>query len=101
MYRITEGKDKYIYVKNDAALEEWKAQNVGKKYVVNRMKGLGEMDVEQTEECLTGPGRVLQQITVDDVNAANALFDQLMGTAAAPRKEYIKIHSKEATYNAE
>ena len=101
LYRITEGKDKYIYVKNDAALEEWKAQNVGKKYVVNRMKGLGEMDVEQTEECLTGPGRVLQQITVDDINAANALFDQLMGTAAAPRKEYIKIHSKEATYNAE
>ena len=101
LYRITEGKDKYIYVKNDAALEEWKAQNVGKKYVVNRMKGLGEMDVEQTEECLTGPDRVLQQITVDDVNAANALFDQLMGTAAAPRKEYIKIHSKEATYNAE
>ena len=101
LYRITEGKDKYIYVKNDAALEEWKAQNVGKKYVVNRMKGLGEMDVEQTEECLTGPGRVLQQITVDDVNAANALFDQLMGTAAAPRKEYIKIHSKEATYNQE
>ena len=99
LYRITEGKDKYIYVKNDAALEEWKAQNVGKKYVVNRMKGLGEMDVEQTEECLTGPGRVLQQITVDDVNTANALFDQLMGTAAAPRKEYIKIHSKEATYN--
>ena len=99
LYRITEGKDKYIYVKNDAALEEWKAQNVGKKYIVNRMKGLGEMDVEQTEECLTGPGRVLQQITVDDVNAANALFDQLMGTAAAPRKEYIKIHSKEATYN--
>ena len=101
LYRITEGKDKYIYVKNDAALEEWKAQNVGKKYIVNRMKGLGEMDVEQTEECLTGPGRVLQQITVDDVNAANALFDQLMGTAAAPRKEYIKIHSKEATYNGE
>ena len=101
LYRITEGKDKYIYVKNDVALEEWKAQNVGKKYVVNRMKGLGEMDVEQTEECLTGPGRVLQQITVDDVNAANVLFDQLMGTAAAPRKEYIKIHSKEATYNAE
>lgn len=101
LYRITEGKDKYIYVKNDAALEEWKAQNVGKKYVVNRMKGLGEMDVEQTEECLTGPGRVLQQITVDDINAANALFDQLMGTAAAPRKEYIKIHSKEATYNQE
>ena len=101
LYRITEGKDKYIYVKNDAALEEWKAQNVGKKYIVNRMKGLGEMDVEQTEECLTGPGRVLQQITVDDVNAANVLFDQLMGTAAAPRKEYIKIHSKEATYNAE
>ena len=31
-------------------------------------------------------------------SAANILFEQLMGTAVAPRKQFIKEHSKEATY---
>lgn len=42
--------------------------------------------------------RIIKQITIEDVKAANILFDQLMGTAIAPRKEFIKAHSKEATY---
>ena len=66
------------------------------------MKGLGEMSVEETEQTLTDPNeRILKQITVEDINAANVLFDQLMGTGVTARKEYIKLHSKEATYNAE
>ena len=32
---------------------------------------------------------------------ADALFDKLMGTGVVGRKEYIKKHSEEATYNAE
>jgi DNA gyrase/topoisomerase IV subunit B len=35
------------------------------------------------------------------VAAADILFDQLMGTGVAARKEYIKNHSEEATYNEE
>ena len=65
-------------------------------------KYVGEMSVEETEQTLTDPNeRILKQITVEDVNAANVLFDQLMGTGVTARKEYIKLHSKEATYNAE
>ena len=57
------------------------------------------MSVEETEETLTDPnGRMIKQITVDDVKALNELFDNLMGQAIAPRKEFIKTHSKEATY---
>ena len=57
------------------------------------------MSVEETEETLIDPAnRILKQITVEDVKATNKLFDDLMGTAITPRKEYIKIHSKEATY---
>lgn len=65
-------------------------------------KYVGEMSVEETEQTLTDPNeRILKQITAEDVNAANVLFDQLMGTGIVARKEFIKLHSKEATYNAE
>lgn len=39
LYKITAGKDKYIYLKDDAALEQYRDQNQGKKYLVNRLKG--------------------------------------------------------------
>lgn len=101
LYKVTIGKE-YKYIKNDEELEKFKAANPGKKFQVNRMKGLGEMSVEETEQTLTDPNeRILKQITVEDVNAADVLFDQLMGTGVTARKEFIRIHSKEATYNAE
>ena len=66
------------------------------------MKGLGEMDVEETEETLTQPDkRIIKQITVDDANATSILFEQLMGTGVRCRKAFIKEHSHEAKYNAE
>lgn len=101
LYKVTIGKE-YKYIKNDEELEKFKAANPGKKLIVNRMKGLGEMSVEETEQTLTDPNeRILKQITVEDVEAANVLFDQLMGTGIIARKEFIKLHSKEAMYNQE
>lgn len=99
LYKITEGKDKYIYLKNDEALEQYRETHKGKKYTVRRMKGLGEMNVEETEETLTNPDeRIIKQITVSDIKAADRIFDVLMGTATIPRKEFLKQHSEEATY---
>ena len=93
---------KYYYLKNDEALEEFRKKNTGRNYTVNRLKGLGEMSVEETEETLTDPeGRIIRQVMVEDVDKATKLFDDLMGTAITPRKLYIKAHSKEATYNGE
>ena len=101
LYKITIGKE-YKYLKNDEALEEFKKANIGKKYLVNRMKGLGEMDVEETEETLTDPNnRIIKKITIEDKRKADILFEQLMGTGVTARKQFIKEHSKEATYNAE
>ena len=99
LYRVVMGKDKIIYIRNDEELAEFVAANKGKKYQVQRFKGLGEMSAEETEETLTDPKtRVIKQVTVDDVKATDILFDHLMGTAAAPRKKFIQEHSKEATY---
>ena len=99
LYRVVMGKDKIVYIRNDEELAEFVAANKGKKYQVQRFKGLGEMSAEETEETLTDPKtRVIKQVTVDDIKATDVLFDHLMGTAAAPRKKFIQEHSKEATY---
>lgn len=60
------------------------------------------MSVEETEETLTNPEqRIIKQVTVEDAKAADILFEQLMGTGVVSRKEYIRLHSKEAIYNQE
>ena len=101
LYKITMNK-KYYYLKDDAALEEWRKTHTGRSYTVNRFKGLGELNVEETEDTLLDENnRILHQVTVEDVNAADKLFEDLMGTAIGPRKAYIKAHSKEATDNVE
>ncbi len=99
LYKITTSKG-YIYLKNDEELKNFQNENVGKKYSVNRLKGLGEMSDEETEETLTNiENRIIKQITVEDIELADKMFNDLMGDAVIPRKAYIKAHSKEATYN--
>ena len=39
LYRVTYGKDNYLYLQDDAALEQYRNDNVGKNYTVGRMKG--------------------------------------------------------------
>ncbi len=60
------------------------------------------MSVEETEETLTNPNnRIIKQITVEDTKETDILFEQLMGNDITARKQYIKLHSQEAKYNAE
>ena len=98
LYKITMGKDTYIYLKDDLALTEFQEKNKGKKYQVNRFKGLGEMSEDETEILVDPKIRVLNQVTVEDARKADVLFDQLMGTGVAARKKFIQEHSKEAHY---
>jgi DNA gyrase subunit B len=98
LYKVTLGKDTYVYLKDDAELAEFQAKNKGKKYQVNRFKGLGEMSEDETSILVDPEVRTLSQVTVSDLAAANVLFDQLMGTGVAPRKKFIQDHSKEAKY---
>ena len=96
LYKITIGKE-YKYLKNDAELEKFREANPKGKYLVTRLKGLGEMSIDETEETLTDPAnRIIKQITVEDMESTDKLFDDLMGTSSIPRKEYIKNHSEEA-----
>lgn len=96
LYKITMGKDTYVYIKDDAELEKFIEDHKGKKYQISRFKGLGEMDAEETDILVNDSLRTLCQITVEDAVAADAIFNDLMGTATIPRKKFIQEHSQEA-----
>ena len=84
LYKIIKGKDEYIYLKDEAALEEFKAQNVGKKYIVNRLKGLGEMDADETSILVDPDKRIDRKDYGDNVKVVN---DNIYGGAPEVNEE--------------
>lgn len=64
----------------------------GKRYQdpIQRYKGLGEMDADQlAETTMSRAHRTLRRVRVEDADAANRVFELLMGNEVAPRKDFI------------
>ncbi len=88
------GMEKYLYTYSDADLQRKLAELAKKgmrwKDPVQRYKGLGEMDADQLAETTMDPRhRTLRRITADDAASAAQVFELLMGSEVAPRKEFI------------
>src|SRR3954447_1708540 len=88
------GMDKYVYTSSDDELHrklaELKKKNVAYKEPPQRYKGLGEMDAHQLAETTMDPRhRTLRRLTVDDAESAAQVFELLMGSDVAPRKEFL------------
>jgi len=94
LYRIQVGKKVY-YAWSDE--EKDKILKKEKNGVVQRFKGLGEMNPTQLWETTMDPKkRILKKITIEDAKEADKMFDILMGKDVLPRKKFITSFAKEA-----
>lgn len=96
LYKITKGKAMaYAYSdkEKEGALKEF-----GTDVNIQRYKGLGEMNPSELWETTMNPARrVLKRVNVEDAEAADRIFDILMGTDVAARKSFIQSNAKLAT----
>jgi DNA gyrase subunit B len=94
------GQEKYRYTYSDAELNrtllELERKNQRYKEPLQRYKGLGEMDASQLAETTMDPRyRILRRIKIEDAAAAATMFELLMGSEVAPRRDFIVGHAAE------
>ncbi|MCI1328656.1 MAG: DNA gyrase subunit B [Lachnospiraceae bacterium] len=97
LYRTVPSKGKGEYLYDDKALERYRKTHAGKKFTLQRFKGLGEMDPQQLWDTTLNPEtRRLRKVEIEDARLASDVTETLMGSDVPPRRAFIYEHATDA-----
>lgn len=93
LYKVSKGqkpREQLEYAWTDEELQEV-LKNFGKGYIIQRYKGLGEMNADQLWETTMNPDtRTFIQVSIEDAADADKVISILMGDKVEPRREWIE-----------
>lgn len=94
LYKVTTSStEQYLY--SDRELDKMRNDGRIKIRSIQRYKGLGEMNAEQLWDTTMNPeSRLLEQITIDNIDLANETTETLMSSKTEPRREFIYSYGK-------
>ena len=100
LYKCKCGKDEE-YCWTDQQVQTFIDLHAGKKTIVSRYKGLGEMsDKELRDTTMSPEHRILKQVNIHDALEADRIFSMLMGEDVGPRREFIESNATYANIDA-
>ena len=93
LYKITNSKNQYCYLSTEKDLEVYKKRHQKEKFVVNRIKGLGELSPSELYECMIKDDTEnIMQLCVPNYDVTDLELEKFMGSDVAPRREYYNAH---------
>ncbi|MGC9467857.1 MAG: DNA topoisomerase (ATP-hydrolyzing) subunit B [Anaerolineae bacterium] len=95
LYLVKAGREeKYVYT--EKGLASTLKELDGRRYSLQRYKGLGEMNPDQLWDTTMDPGgRTLLRVRIEDAAEADRVFSMLMGSSVPPRRKFIQSHARE------